>query len=177
MLAFKIHQLIQFHLSLSNFIQIPIVMFALFLGPWSDRKGRKTLIILPFIGQFLFCIVYILNYFFFYELYADFLLFENINSIFGSWVLFFIGCYGYIVDTTSPDSRCGLFKTKKYKQSIQKLEQWNQSSFITNLKPICYILVVIIIVKIIVIFVFHYHWYRHGHCHCQHFCFMIFFEV
>ena len=40
-----------------------------------------------------------------YQLYVEFLWLENVSAIFGSWVIFFIGCYGYMADTTSPESR------------------------------------------------------------------------
>jgi len=90
----------------SNLIkQIPQVIFALFLGPWSDRAGRKMLIMLPYFGYFLVCVSMIANVYFFDELYVEFMWLENVSAIFGSWVIFFIGCYGYMADTTSPESR------------------------------------------------------------------------
>ena len=46
----------------------PMVMFALFLGPWSDKAGRKMLIMLPFLGYFLNCVSFIANIYFFDEL-------------------------------------------------------------------------------------------------------------
>ena len=85
--------------------QIPVVIIALFIGPWSDRAGRKLLILFPFAGYFLLCVVLLLNTYFFDELYVEFLWMENISAFFGSWVIFFIGCYGYLADTTSSESR------------------------------------------------------------------------
>jgi MFS family permease len=84
---------------------IPMVMFALFLGPWSDKAGRKMLIILPFLGYFLYCITFIVNNYFFDELVVEFLWFESISSYFGGFALLFLGAYGYIADTTSLKSR------------------------------------------------------------------------
>lgn len=81
------------------------MLFALFLGPWSDRAGRKLLILLPFVGYALGCVVFLVNVYFFDELYVEFLWFEAVSACFGSWTLFFIGCYGYLADTTSPESR------------------------------------------------------------------------
>ena len=40
-----------------------------------------------------------------FQLYVEFMWLENVSAIFGSWVIFFIGCYGYMADTTSPESR------------------------------------------------------------------------
>ena len=101
------------------------MVVSLFLGPWSDRKGRKTLIMLPFVGYFLFCMVNITNCYFFYELYAEFLWFENVSSLFGGWVLFFIGCYGYLADTTSPESRSGLLTSKWMRMTSTQVAEQN----------------------------------------------------
>ena len=54
-----------------------MVIFALFLGPWNDKSGRKMLIMLPFFG----------------------------SSFFGGYALLFLGAYGYIADTTSVKTR------------------------------------------------------------------------
>ena len=86
-------------------LQIPYVIFALFLGPWSDRAGRKPLILVPYVGYFLFCMAMLVNTYFFDELYVEFLWFENISALCGSYVIFLIGCYGFLADTTSPDTR------------------------------------------------------------------------
>ena len=85
--------------------QIPCVTIALFLGPWSDQAGRKPLILVPYIGYFLFCVAMLFNVYFFDELYVEFLWFENISALCGSYVIFLIGCYGFLADTTSPETR------------------------------------------------------------------------
>ena len=54
-------------------LQIPLMIFALFLGPWSDAAGRKLLIAFPFFGNCLTCIGFILNVYFFDQLYVEFL--------------------------------------------------------------------------------------------------------
>ena len=81
------------------------MIFALFLGPWSDRAGRKLLIMFPYLGFFLVCLSMILNVYFFKELYVEFLWLENLSAFFGSYVIFLIGCYGFIADTTDQESR------------------------------------------------------------------------
>ena len=63
------------------------------------------LILLPFLGMFLYCIAFIVNVYFFDELVVEFLWFESITSYFGGYVMFFLGAYGYIADTTSVKSR------------------------------------------------------------------------
>ena len=85
--------------------QVPMVIFALFLGPWSDKAGRKMLILLPFLGYLLYCITFILNVYFFDQLVVEFLWLESISSFFGGWVMFVLGAYGHIADTSSVKSR------------------------------------------------------------------------
>ena len=41
---------------------IPSIFCVLFLGPWSNRNGRKLIIILPFLGTLLSTLLYIANY-------------------------------------------------------------------------------------------------------------------
>jgi len=84
---------------------VPMAIFALFLGPWSDSVGRKMLIIIPLIGSILLCLIYVINVFFFDELVVEFLWFESLSYCLGCYSVFFLGCYGYIVDTTSVKSR------------------------------------------------------------------------
>ena len=58
--------------TLSEF-QVPLMVFALFLGPWSDRAGRKLLIAFPFFGNCLTCLGFLANVYFFDQLYVEFL--------------------------------------------------------------------------------------------------------
>ena len=55
------------------YFQVPLMIFALFLGPWSDTAGRKLLIAFPFFGNCLTCLGFILNVYFFDKLYVEFL--------------------------------------------------------------------------------------------------------
>ena len=94
-----------FTLKLINLLKVPLVIFALFVGPWSDNVGRRRLLLFPFAGYFLTCISFILNVYFFDELYVEFLWFENVSACFGAYIIFFIGAYGYMADVTSVESR------------------------------------------------------------------------
>ena len=82
-----------------------MVIFTLFLGPWSDKAGRKMLNMLPFLGYVLYCVTLIVNVYFFDELVVEFLWLETISSFFGGYALLYLGAYGYIADTSSLKSR------------------------------------------------------------------------
>ncbi len=84
---------------------LPMVLFALFAGPWSDRFGRKPLIVISVLGFCLSNLVFLLNVFFFDELRAEYLLFEVLQACTGSGVVFFMACNAYMADVTDPEHR------------------------------------------------------------------------
>ena len=44
---------------------IPCIVVALFIGPWSDRNGRKPVMLIPMIGYILSTLYWLLNIYFF----------------------------------------------------------------------------------------------------------------
>ena len=63
------------------------------------------MIMFPYLGFLLVCLSMIINVYFFRELYVEFLWLENLSAFFGSYVIFLIGCYGFLADTTDQESR------------------------------------------------------------------------
>ncbi|XP_045764916.1 proton-coupled folate transporter-like [Maniola jurtina] len=92
-----------------NIVQTTIpVLIILFVGAWSDKTGkRKACILMPIVGEFITCIGFIVNTYFFLELPAEVTAFtESIfPAITGGWFTNFIGVFSYIGDITSPEDR------------------------------------------------------------------------
>ena len=86
-------------------VAIPAVIFSLFVGAWSDANGRKAVLILPFIGNILSFLIYIINYYWFEEISTLNLLWGSIAGFTGGYVVLNIGLYGYVSDVTSPENR------------------------------------------------------------------------
>ncbi|XP_023322314.1 uncharacterized protein LOC111696803 isoform X2 [Eurytemora carolleeae] len=90
----------------SYFESIPQALIALYLGPLSD-KGRKRVMLIPFIGHFLSSIMSLLNIFFF-SWDPRFLWLQEIYTLFGGYTVISIAMIGYIGDVTKVEERTAL---------------------------------------------------------------------
>ena len=86
-------------------VALPAAVFSLFVGNWSDKRGRKLLLIFPFIGNIAEFLTYMINNYFFYELNSNYLLFGSTLGLTGGYYVLNLGLYGYISDITSPADR------------------------------------------------------------------------
>jgi MFS family permease len=96
---------------------LPRVTFTLLAGPWSDRHGRKLLILVPIFGQAITALTYILNVKYFNQLPFEALYMELINELSGNFVVYYLGIYSYMADITSFDvrtSRLGILDGTDY---------------------------------------------------------------
>ncbi|XP_072940639.1 proton-coupled folate transporter-like [Epargyreus clarus] len=92
-----------------NVVQTAIpVLIILFVGAWSDKTGRrKACILMPIVGEFLTCIGFMINTYYFYELPVEVAaLTESIfPAVTGGWFTNFIGVFSYIGDITTVEER------------------------------------------------------------------------
>jgi len=83
---------------------IPVIFTSMLLASWSDNNGRKPIMILPCIGGLLCQVVYILNVYF-SSARAEYLLFNNLYSLFGGYTTQLLAMYSFLAETTSQSSR------------------------------------------------------------------------
>ena len=85
-------------------LAIPAIITSLFLGPWSDRNGRKPLMVIPMIGTIVSQLFYMANtYFTHWSSY--YILLTCTGSLFGGFTAFLIGIYSYVSDISGNRSR------------------------------------------------------------------------
>ena len=105
LLIFHTLQVAQYEWTLNIAASVPRVAFTLLAGPWSDRHGRKLLILIPILGQALTCITFIINVAFFNDLPFEALYMEYVNELSGNFVVYYLGEYSYMADITAPHER------------------------------------------------------------------------
>jgi MFS family permease len=84
---------------------IPPIIFTLFIGPWSDRFGRKFLIVLPLIGYVFYNVWFLINVIFYDFFPVEWLMLEVIQFWFGGFMCLFLGLYSYVSDISAENVR------------------------------------------------------------------------
>ncbi|CAL4082157.1 unnamed protein product, partial [Meganyctiphanes norvegica] len=104
--AIKMHKESDRLMYLSHLItNIPSIVLVLFLGPWSDRYGCKTTLILPFIGSTLATVIYIFNAMQ-WDMSAEILILAGFpRALAGGPVTLQMAAYSYISDNAAHESR------------------------------------------------------------------------
>ena len=84
---------------------IPPIIFALFISPWSDKFGRKFLIVFPLIGYVLYDVWFLINVIYFDFFSVDWLMLEFMQYWAGGYMCFFLGLYSYASDVSDESTR------------------------------------------------------------------------
>ncbi|KAK3872835.1 hypothetical protein Pcinc_022090 [Petrolisthes cinctipes] len=84
---------------------IPAVFFALFLGSWSDKHGRKIPMLLPPCGSLIATLVYLGNAYWFESPSMYILLAAIPRALTGSLITLLLSCFSYMADITKMQSR------------------------------------------------------------------------
>lgn len=90
---------------IKNFSHLFRILYSVLAGTYSDKHGRRGLMFLVVLGYFLSLCSYAVNYYFLNELSWFFLYFELIYDVCGSFVLYYMMQYSYIVDVTTIEER------------------------------------------------------------------------
>nr|XP_034824587.1 proton-coupled folate transporter-like [Maniola hyperantus] len=86
---------------------VPTILM-LFIGAWSDKTGRRKIcMLMPIFGDFMACVLNMINTYFFYEVPVEMTGFMEVifPSLTGSWYTLLLGCFSYLSDITSKETR------------------------------------------------------------------------
>lgn len=83
-------------------------LLMLFIGAWSDKTGkRKICMLMPILGEFMTCVLNMINTYFFKEVSVEWTVFMEVifPSLTGGWYTMFLGTFSYLGDITSTETR------------------------------------------------------------------------
>ena len=84
---------------------VPRIIFSLYGGPFSDKLGRKPILLIPILGYIFTALSGIINYAFIETLPLEFFYLETISSFFGGLDLYYLGVYSYGTSVTTTENR------------------------------------------------------------------------
>jgi len=84
---------------------VPPIIFTLFIGPWSDRFGRKLLMVVPLTGYIGYNVWFLINVIWFDQMYPEWLMIEMFTFWPGGFFCLFLGAYSYAADRSSTKTR------------------------------------------------------------------------
>ncbi|XP_045521450.1 proton-coupled folate transporter-like [Pieris brassicae] len=83
-------------------------LLMLFIGAWSDKTGRRKIcMLMPIIGEFMTCVLNMINTYFFYQVPVELTVFMEVifPALTGGWYTMFLGAFSYLGDVTSKETR------------------------------------------------------------------------
>ncbi|CAG4936863.1 unnamed protein product [Colias eurytheme] len=83
-------------------------LLMLFIGAWSDKTGRRKIcMLMPIFGEFMTCILNMINTYFFYQVPVELTVFMEVifPALTGGWYTMFLGAFSYLGDITSKETR------------------------------------------------------------------------
>ncbi|KAM3961920.1 LOW QUALITY PROTEIN: putative peptidoglycan muropeptide transporter SLC46 [Aphomia sociella] len=86
---------------------IPTLLM-LFIGAWSDKTGRRKIcMLMPIFGEFMTCLLNIVNTYFFYQVPVELTVLMEVifPALTGGWYTMILGVFSYLGDITSRESR------------------------------------------------------------------------
>ena len=83
---------------------LPSIFLGLFVGAWSDRNGRKPVILGPMLGYIISNLVWLINIYY-WDAPAKYLLASGVYSFFGGFTCLLVGLYSFLADITSVEMR------------------------------------------------------------------------
>jgi len=92
------------NMKLSMLTALPSIVLGLFVGAWSDRNGRKPVMLTPMVGYLISIGVWIANIYY-WESPANYLLATGVYIFFGGFTCLLLGLYSYLADITSVTTR------------------------------------------------------------------------
>ncbi|CAK1553438.1 unnamed protein product [Leptosia nina] len=83
-------------------------LLMLFIGAWSDKTGRRKIcMLMPIFGEFMTCVLNMINTYFFYQVPVEWTVFMEVifPALTGGWYTMFLGGFSYLGDVTSKETR------------------------------------------------------------------------